>query len=133
MKMSKTVIASLALLLCGALVAESAFARGPHGRARIGIYIGAPVVGFGFGYHGFYPPPFYYPPFYYPPYYYNPPYQPAPVVIQQQPPVYVEQNPPAASQPAPGAYWYYCADSRAYYPYVNECASAWQRVAPQPG
>jgi len=130
MKMLKTSFAALALLLCGALAAESAFARGPHGRARVGVYIGAPVIGF--GYHAFYPRPYYYPPY---SYYYYPPYEPAPVVIQQPPPVYVEQSPPApaASQPAPAAYWYYCPDSRAYYPYVRECASAWQRVAPQPG
>jgi len=134
MKMSKTAIAPLAVLLCGILVTESAFARGPYGRTRVGLYIGAPVIGFGFGYHAFYPPPYYYPP-----YYYYPPFQPAPVVIQQQPTVYVEQNPQPAAQPqvqspAPSsAYWYYCADSRAYYPYVRDCPAGWQRVAPQPG
>jgi hypothetical protein len=34
-------------------------------------------------------------------------------------------------QPAP-AYWYYCADSRTYYPYVRQCTSAWSRVVPIP-
>ena len=82
--------------------------------------------------------PYYYPPFpyYYPAYY--PTYYPAPVVVQQQPAVYVEQPAPQpqpqpqVQQPATG-YWYYCADSRAYYPYVKECPAGWQRVAPQPG
>ena len=50
--------------------------------------------------------------------------------MQQQPQVYVEQ--PQAQPSQPSGYWYYCADSRAYYPYVKECPSGWQRVAPQP-
>ena len=130
MKTSKAAIAALAVLLCGVFATDAAFAHGPRGGARVGVYIGAPVIGFGFGYHPFYPPPYYYPP-----YYYYPTYQPAPVVIQQQPTVYVEQNPqqaPAVQTPATN-YWYYCADSRAYYPYVKECPAGWQRVAPQPG
>jgi hypothetical protein len=32
----------------------------------------------------------------------------------------------------PGHWWYYCADAKAYYPYVRECPGGWQRVAPQP-
>jgi len=27
--------------------------------------------------------------------------------------------------------WYYCNDTRAYYPYVRECPSGWQKVIPQ--
>lgn len=58
-------------------------------------------------------------------------YTPPPVVIQQSPPVYIEK--PAASTDAPAAgWWYYCAPTRSYYPYVNDCAEAWQRVAPVP-
>jgi len=34
-------------------------------------------------------------------------------------------------EPAP-SYWYYCPDSATYYPYVEQCASAWQRVTPTP-
>jgi hypothetical protein len=37
---------------------------------------------------------------------------------------------PAA--PAPVAYWYYCADAQAYYPYVANCPSPWMLVRPQP-
>ncbi len=62
-----------------------------------------------------------------------------PVVVVSSPPVtYVEQQPapavsaaPAAQNPAAG-YWYYCAESSAYYPYVQQCASGWQRVSPTP-
>jgi hypothetical protein len=122
MKTTRTAAAALAVLMCGILAAGSAFAHGP--RTRVGIYVGAPFVGFGYyGYYGYYPPPYYYPSYY-----------PAPVVVQQQPTVYVEQ--PAAQpqqQQQPAGYWYYCADSRAYYPYVKECPAGWQRVAPQPG
>lgn len=130
--MKKTAIAALALLVSGLLVAESAFAHGPYPRARLGVYIGVPLtVGLGFGYgYGYYPSRYYYPP-----YYSYPSYYPEPVVIQQQPPVYVEQGqqPAPSAQPSAPTYWYYCADSRAYYPHVKQCASGWQRVAPQPG
>jgi hypothetical protein len=117
MRISKPFIA-LALALAGLSAASLVFAwhhRGP----RVSI-------GFGFGY----PYPYHYPP----PYYY-PPYYPAPVVIERAPPVYVEQNPPAAPalQAPASSYWYFCAESNAYYPYVKECASGWQRVAPRPG
>lgn len=124
MTKTKAAVAALAVLMCGVLATDSAFARGP--RTRVGIYIGVPLVGF--GYHAFYPPPYYYPP-----YYYHPPYYPAPVVVQQQPTVYVEQPTPQVQPQPPAGYWYYCADARAYYPYVKECPGGWQRVAPQPG
>ena len=90
-------------------------AHGP--RVVFGFSVGAP-----WGYPYAYP---YYP--YYPAY----GYYPAPVVVQQQPSVYVERPQVEPSQPAAG-YWYYCADSRAYYPYVKECPAGWQRVAPRP-
>ena len=71
------------------------------------------------------------------PWYYTGPYYygsyPAVVEVQPAPTVYVEQ--PRAVQPAvsdAGSWWYYCNESRAYYPYVRECASPWQRVAPTP-
>ena len=117
MKTSKTFIA-LALTLAGIMAAGPAMAW-HHGGPRVSI-------GFGFGFPAY--------PYYYPPYSYYPPYYP-PVVLQQQPTVYVEQNPqPAPATQAPAAsYWYYCADARAYYPYVKECPAGWQRVAPHPG
>ncbi len=40
--------------------------------------------------------------------------------------------PPQAPVQSPGNWWFYCPNSKAYYPYVRECASGWQRVPPQP-
>lgn len=85
-------------------------------RVNLGIVVGAPF--------GYYPPS----------YYYYPPYYPPIVTAPSPPPVYIEQG---SSQPAPAqsqgeGYWYYCAESQAYYPYVKECAEGWKHVAPQP-
>ena len=72
-------------------------------------------------------------PWYYPPYYYSS-YPTVVEVSQPAPTVYIEQQ--QAPQPAvsadAGSWWYYCNDTRAYYPYVKECVSPWQRVSPQP-
>lgn len=69
-------------------------------------------------------------PWYYPNYYYRP--YPTVVEVVPQPSVYIEQ-PAIAAAPASDAnnWWYYCNDTRTYYPYVRECASPWQQVAPQ--
>ena len=89
-----------------------------HGHVHFGVVIG-PTWG---PYYAPYPRPLYY----YPPY--------APVVIERTPPVYIEQTPPpvtTAPPTAPTSYWYYCAATRAYYPYVNECPGGWMKVVPQ--
>ncbi len=124
---------AIAALLIGVVAAGEASAqyRRHHHGPRVSIGIG---FGFGapFAAYPYFAP--YYAPFYSP--FYHPAYYPAPVVVQQQAPVYVEQNPqpaPSAQPSAPAGYWYYCADSGAYYPYVKECPAGWQRVAPQPG
>ena len=106
----------LALACLGATLSVSAWA-GPH--AHVGVVIG-PGAFWG-------PPPFYAP---YPYPYYVPP----PVVVHTPPPVYVQQSEPLAPAPAAAAasYWYYCAASKGYYPYVKECPAGWQRVPPQP-
>jgi hypothetical protein len=119
------VLVSLGMLASGAAMAQH---RG-HGGARFGFYFGAPM------YAPYYPS--YYAP-YYPPSYY---YPPAPIVYTA-PPVYVEQSPvqaapaPAPAQPQaqaqPQGEWFYCAASKAYYPYVSECPAGWQRVPAQP-
>jgi hypothetical protein len=121
---------AFALILLGAIASDSTFAaRGHSGRsghsahsggvarlghsghhARIGIFLGAPVFA----------------PMYYPPsgYYYDPSPPTAP-------PVYIEQE-PASPEPAQQPYyWYYCADSKTYYPYVSDCPGGWQQVVPQ--
>lgn len=105
------------LIAVGLVVAGTApaWADRGHGGVRFGVYMGPPVWG-----------PMYYPqPYYYPPY--------APIVIERAPPpVYIEQAAPVAPPPAQTSYWYYCAASRAYYPYVNECPGGWMKVLPQP-
>jgi FKBP-type peptidyl-prolyl cis-trans isomerase FkpA len=40
-------------------------------------------------------------------------------------------SPQTATQSEPASAWYYCNDTRAYYPYVRECASGWLQVVPQ--
>ncbi|SDH08203.1 hypothetical protein [Propionivibrio dicarboxylicus] len=109
----------LALACLGMTLSAPSWA-GPH--AHVGVVIG-PGAFWG-------PPPPYYAPYPYPY------YVPAPVVVQTTPPVYVQQPEPvapaAAAAPAASGYWYYCAASKSYYPYVKECPVGWQRVSPQP-
>ncbi len=129
---------TLTLLSFAVALAGHAFAAGGHGgggwhggghgggwHGSVGFYFGGP-------YWGGYWPGYYYP--YYPAYYpaYYPPYYGAGYAAG--PTQYVEQGNGGQAAPAPESqgYWYYCADSRSYYPYVKECPSGWQRVAPQP-
>lgn len=96
--------------------------HGHSSGARPGIYLGVPLIGTAYyasHYNRYYPPQYY--------------YSPAPVVYSA-PPVYIEQSAvQTAPAPAPQAQadWYYCADSRSYYPYVSECPAGWQRVPAQ--
>ena len=120
-------LALIAAMLLGITASATAYAQ--HGGFRhggfhsgFGVFIGAPL----------YSPWYYPPPYYYPPAYYYPP------VVVSTPPVYVEQQaaPPAAALAAPAPSqaqgdWYYCAASKAYYPYVAECPAGWQRVPAQ--
>jgi hypothetical protein len=101
----------LSAVLLGTTASASASAW-HHGGVRFGVVIGAP----------FYP-------WYYPPYYYYPPVVAAPAV----PPTYIEQGgaQAAPAQQSQGS-WYYCTESKTYYPYVKECPGGWQRVTPQP-
>jgi len=115
----------LALLLLVSAANESAFARngsrGGHSggrhvgghRAAVGVILAAPVF-----WH-----------------FRSPIYAPvlAPVVVPMAPPVYIERGSvqPETAQSA-GDWWYYCEQTKGYYPYVKECAQGWQRVAPEP-
>lgn len=91
---------------------------------RVGFYVGTPWVGSPYWHH-----PYAYAP--YSPYYsywgHDPYYQP-PVVIREEPMVYIEPPQPAP----PPQYWYYCEESKTYYPYVQTCATPWVRVLPYP-
>jgi len=145
---------AILVLAAGVLSSAPAIADGPRGHAQIGVHRGGPVLAHGHGRHygggarfgiflgapllwGSYygPSPYYYP--YYPSPYY-PQYYPPVVTVPVAPPTYVEQGevdapPPSAAPAAPEpGYWYYCDDSRAYYPYVKECPGGWKRVSPQP-
>jgi hypothetical protein len=118
--MKKATLA-LVLLVLGAIASEPAIA---HGRARVfvGFNFGVPVYG-----------PYWHP--WYPAYYPAPVYYPTPAYYPvQSPPVYVERNDvaPAPAPAQPAGDWYYCAETRGYYPYVQQCAGGWQRVPPSP-
>jgi len=122
MKKAVKAVSILSVMLVAAAASASAFAwhRGGGGHVRFGLYVGAPLFA-----------PWYYPPSYgyYPPY-----YPPAVISVPSSPPAYIEQGAGSQSAPAPAAqsYWYYCADSKTYYPYVKECPAGWMRVVPQP-
>ena len=100
----------LALFAAG-LASSPAEAHG--GRARVHIGVG-----------------WYYPFWYWPGPYYHP-YYPSPVVVQREEPVYVERGESGPQELAPG-WWYYCEESKTYYPYVLSCPSGWKKVSPTP-
>jgi hypothetical protein len=104
---SPTKLALVALVLMAAGTGTWA-----HGHARIGVYIGP-----------------YWGPWWGPPaYYYN---YSAPIVVERSSPVYVET--PSVVEAAPVSnYWYFCRPANAYYPYVKDCPSGWERVSPRP-
>ena len=56
----------------------------------------------------------------YAPYYYPPPRY----FVPPAPPLYMEQSPDPN-------FWYFCPESNAYYPYVQQCSGGWQQVVPQ--
>ncbi len=131
---------ALLALLPGLAIAHGPAPKHPHHRShpRSSVNFG---LSFGTGFYapgyyapghyssGYYGSGYYSPPWYGPSVIYSAPvYTPPPVVIQSQPPVYVERP---AEVPA-SAYWYYCAPTKSYYPYVSECAEDWQRVPPTP-
>ena len=102
---------TLSAVLLGATASAPALAW-HHGRVHFGVVIGAPFY------------PWYYPPY---PYYYPPV-----IATPAAPPTYVEQGGAQAAPSQSSSYWYYCAESKTYYPYVKECPGGWQRVTPQP-
>lgn len=60
------------------------------------------------------------------------PYPYPPLVIAPPPRVYAQPAPPIAAAPPPPLYWYYCDESQAYYPYVQQCPGGWRPVTPTP-
>jgi hypothetical protein len=114
----KKILTLLAGLLLGAAFAGPALA---DRHVRLGVSIGVPL---GAPYYD----PYYYPYYYPDPYY----YPPRVVVVPQSPPTYVERDDPQEQEAPASAYWYYCQDAKAYYPYVKQCPGGWQRVSPTP-
>src|SRR5205814_1770829 len=106
--MRKTLLGLLSLIVLFA-ISDAALAHG-RGAVRFGVYVGGPYWGPYWGPAYYYPPPYYY-------------YPPAPA----QPTEYIERIDPSES-----GWWYYCDQSRNYYPHVRECAGGWKRVAPVP-
>jgi hypothetical protein len=131
MSRMKKLSAALALLMIAVFASESAWAHGRRGRIGIGI-------GFGFGapYYPHYPryySPYYHPSYYYPPYYYSPP--PVTYIERPQAAPGLQAAPAPQAEPAAPAgpdYWFFCRESNAYYPYVGQCASGWERVPARP-
>lgn len=96
-----------------------------------GVYIGSPYPYYRYPYWGS-PYPYYAYPY---PYWGSPSpyYPPAIVAVPSSPPVYIEKGDSAApAQNDAPAYWYYCAGSNAYYPYVKQCPGGWERQVPLP-
>ena len=95
--------------------------QGGYYRGNVGVVIGGPFWG-----SPWYNPSYYYP---YQPYYY--PYYAPTVEVPAEPPVYIEryQSKPSST---PSGVWYYCSDSKTYYPYVKECPGGWQTVPAEP-
>ncbi len=127
--MNLRILIPVAALLLGASVLAIAPRASAHTHVGVGIGVGVPIGGYygpayGPGYGpGYYGPPraYYYDPYYYAPGYYYPP----PTVVYEAP------QPVVTVQQAPAAYWYYCAASRTYFPYVKECPNGWQAVPAQ--
>lgn len=73
----------------------------------------------------------------YPWYPYTVPYYDYPSPAYYPPPIYYVPPPQTVTSSEPDGYWYYCAASKSFYPYVKECADGrWERVeprAPPPG
>jgi hypothetical protein len=121
--MKKIILLTASLLLLGSLPATSfadPYRRHHHVRPHGGIS-------------------FYYGPgWYYPPTFNYPPYGPAPIIVERPAPptVYIERNAAPSDVDSytsqQSNYWYFCAPSNTYYPYVRECAEPWQRVSPTP-
>lgn len=140
-----TLAAALALGVAVGLPTPASADRGGgrgyygHGYQGHGHYYGRGYYGArgyypGFGFYFGSPYPYY--PYAYP--YWGPPYPyypPAVVAVPSSPPVYIEKGGGRDAAPAQSdaqAYWYYCASSNAYYPYVKQCPGGWERQVPMP-
>jgi hypothetical protein len=134
MKAARAALAVVAL--CALSLAASAPAQA-HGYYRGGHYSGHSNVHWGFYFGWPYYNSWYYPTYPYSyPYGYGYPYYPyygGTVVVPSGPTTYVERGDQQAAPERPAqSWWYYCPESKTYYPYVKQCPGGWQKVEPQP-
>ncbi len=47
--------------------------------------------------------------------------------------VFAQQGQPVPSPSPTSSFWYYCADSKMYYPYVQQCPAGWLKIVPKTG
>lgn len=133
-------LVALMIILLGAILATSVWARGGHhhhhhGWGGLGLDL-ALGYSLGYGYRGFggygwgYPGYRYRYDRHYPPYYAYPPI----VAIPSSPPVYIQQqgNTNRAAIESRENYWYYCRKLEGYYPHIKKCLDGWMQVVPQP-
>ena len=119
------------LLACGTpLLVPSAMAQGHgHGGGSRGFHAGGGFHGGGFhgrGWYGGVGIGFWGWPYDWGwPYYWDWPYYGYPPAAYPAPATVIEQAP---ATPAAPPSWYYCADPKGYYPYVQSCKGAWQPV-----
>jgi len=109
-----------AIVVAAGLLTFAAPSEAWHHRGHHGPYWHEPFWPYPYGYP--YPHAYPYPPVIVPQ---------QPIVVQpQQPQTYIQQQPQTPA-PAQENYWYYCGESKAYYPHVQQCAGPWMKVVPQ--
>lgn len=97
-----------------------------HSGSRFDVVIGSPF--WDPWYYSYYP---YYPYYSYYPYYY--PFYSPPVVDEPATPgEYIQRSKDRPSSSEQDRVWYYCPESKAYYPYVKKCPGGWQTVPAEP-
>jgi hypothetical protein len=134
-KLLTTIAALLALSLAASAPVQAGgrYGGGHYHGGHGGHYYGHSSVHWGFYFGGWpYYGSWYYPsyPYYYP---YGYPYYGGAVVVPSGPTTYVERGDQQAATERPAqSWWYYCAESKTYYPYVKQCPGGWQKVEPQP-
>ncbi len=115
------VVAVAAILLFGETVIAGEWHGGGH---WYGWGWGWPYYGLGVATGAFLSYPYYYYPYYpysyYPYYPYAPAYSPSPRVIVRE------------RETAKDAWYYYCREYDAYYPYVRRCPGGWEKVPAVP-
>jgi hypothetical protein len=108
----------LVLVLAGGTASADGYYGGHHGYygSHVDVYIGRPA----------------WRPWWRYPYYYTYAYVYQPVVsAPSAPETYIERSEPEAAASQAGT-WYYCPESKKYYPYVQECSGGWQNVPAEP-